>query len=138
MRSRKEPARPRRARTLAAAMIVLALSTMHARAQSSAVTQDGISRAQAVILHCVVPGTLIAVPCGTTANPLVDRLRAVGRAPLTPKQAWTPVAEFAAFGLDAVNFGPGDPRQAHTVQESVPAESLAWSYATLLRFAGDA
>jgi len=71
-----------------------------------------------------------------TGNPLVGRLRAVGDLALTPKQAWTPVAEFAAFGLDAVNFGPGEPRQAHTAGESVSAAALARSFETLTRFAG--
>jgi succinyl-diaminopimelate desuccinylase len=92
---------------------------------------------------CDPYGTLDIIgnaPSGTVAasNPLVTRLRAMGDAPLTPKQAWTPVAEFAAFGLDAVNFGPGDPKQAHTVDESVAQTSLAWAYETLLRFANDA
>ena len=42
-----------------------------------------------------------------TDSPLVDRLREVGDLAVEPKQAWTPVAEFAAQGLDAVNFGLG-------------------------------
>jgi succinyl-diaminopimelate desuccinylase len=48
-----------------------------------------------------------------------------------PKQAWTPVAEFAAAGVDAVNFGPGDPRFAHRRDEQVAVAALARSYDVL-------
>jgi succinyl-diaminopimelate desuccinylase len=72
-----------------------------------------------------------AVPQG---NALVDRLVAAGSLPVAPKQAWTPVAEFAAFGVDAVNFGPGDPRYAHRRDERVAVEALVTSYRTLERF----
>jgi succinyl-diaminopimelate desuccinylase len=63
-------------------------------------------------------------------NPLVDALvQLVG--PPEPKQAWTPVAEFGAVGVDAVNFGPGEPPLAHTVGESVSIEALVRSYELL-------
>lgn len=68
------------------------------------------------------------VPVG---NPWVERLRAVGDLPTEPKQAWTPVAEFAAFGLDAVNFGPGEPAQAHRRDESVSVAALVRAYRVL-------
>lgn len=70
-----------------------------------------------------------------TGNPLVTRLRELGGLELAPKQAWTPVAEFAAAGIDAVNFGPGSPPQAHTVGEQVEIEALVTSYHTLEAFA---
>jgi succinyl-diaminopimelate desuccinylase len=57
-------------------------------------------------------------------NPLVQRLRDTGGFPVTPKQAWTPVAQFAERGLDAVNFGPGAPRYAHTRDEQVEILAL--------------
>jgi succinyl-diaminopimelate desuccinylase len=70
-----------------------------------------------------------------TANALVQRLIAAGDLAVEPKQAWTPVAEFAAAGVDAVNFGPGDPRYAHTRDEQVAVDALVRSYETLERFA---
>jgi succinyl-diaminopimelate desuccinylase len=70
-----------------------------------------------------------------TGNALVQRLVATGDLAVEPKQAWTPVAEFAAAGVDAVNFGPGDPRYAHTRDEQVAVDALVRSYETLERFA---
>jgi succinyl-diaminopimelate desuccinylase len=79
-------------------------------------------------------------PSGTVPpadHPLVRALRrAAGDAPLAPKQAWTPVAEFAAAGVAAINFGPGDPRFAHRRDEQVAIEALERSLAVLMAFAG--
>ena len=69
------------------------------------------------------------------SGPLVDRLRAAGDLSVAPKQAWTPVAEFGAAGIDAVNFGPGDPAQAHRRDESVEIAALVRAYEVLERYA---
>jgi succinyl-diaminopimelate desuccinylase len=69
-----------------------------------------------------------------TGNTLVQALQRAGGLPIEPKQAWTPIAEFAAAGLDAVNFGPGDPAHAHTRDEAVSEAALVRCYETLMRF----
>jgi len=75
-------------------------------------------------------------PSGPVATgPRVDALVAAGELVRAPKQAWTPVAEFALGGLPAVNFGPGDPAQAHRRDESVEIAALVRAYEVLERFA---
>jgi succinyl-diaminopimelate desuccinylase len=69
-------------------------------------------------------------------RPLVSRLRETGGLEVKPKQAWTPVAQFAEAGLDAVNFGPGATRYAHRADEQIEVAELERTYDTLRRFAG--
>lgn len=69
-------------------------------------------------------------------DPLVRALAQVGGLAVEAKQAWTPIAEFAAHGLAAVNFGPGDPAMAHRRDEHVEEAALVRAYETLAAFAG--
>jgi succinyl-diaminopimelate desuccinylase len=69
-------------------------------------------------------------------RPLVERLRHAGELAVRPKQAWTPVAQFAEVGLDAVNFGPGATRYAHRADEQVETAELVRTYEVLSKFAG--
>jgi succinyl-diaminopimelate desuccinylase len=68
-------------------------------------------------------------------NEYTQRLIAAGDLTVAPKQAWTPVAEFAAEGYGAVNFGPGATAQAHRSDEWVEIAALVRAYRVLEAFA---
>jgi len=70
------------------------------------------------------------------SGPLVDELIELSGGPVEPKQAWTPVAEFGAAGIRAVNYGPGEPAQAHRADESVEGDALVVSFETISRLVG--
>jgi succinyl-diaminopimelate desuccinylase len=67
-------------------------------------------------------------------NALLERLRREAELPVEPKQAWTPVAEFAMRGVDAVNLGPGDPELAHRRDERVSVAAMEATKSMLLDF----
>jgi succinyl-diaminopimelate desuccinylase len=64
-------------------------------------------------------------------HPLAVRLCAAVREAPRPKLGWTDVGRFAAHGIPAVNFGPGDSEMAHTPGEFVLRSDLEGVFAGL-------
>lgn len=96
-----------------------------------------VERAKADVLElakgrCAVTFTDLA-PSGRVCaeNPHFLRLVSLSARPAEAKQAWTDVARLSEWGLDAVNFGPGETAQAHQKSESASVKALGESYRVL-------
>jgi succinyl-diaminopimelate desuccinylase len=70
---------------------------------------------------------------GLTAAPAQEFLASVGQPP-AGKLGWTDVSRFAALGVPALNFGPGDPNLAHTREEHVEIGRIQAGAETLRRW----
>jgi succinyl-diaminopimelate desuccinylase len=99
------------------------------REQAEARVRELAGEAEVAILGHSPPAHVVV------DRPLVQRLRAAGAFDVRPKQAWTPVAQFAEAGLDAINLGPGATRFAHRRDERVEIAELVRTYRALERFA---
>jgi len=82
----------------------------------------------------VVDCAVAAAP-GLT-HPLLRSLVDASGAPPRAKLGWTDVARFAARGVPATNFGPGDPNVAHAADERVDRAELEKVHAVLKSLLG--
>ena len=97
-----------------------------------------LEEARSDVLALVGPGAKVdftdlspaALP--NAGHPLVAKLIASGVTSVEPKQAWTDVARFAALGIPAVNFGPGESAQAHQKNESTDCALVFQGYRILV------
>ncbi len=67
-------------------------------------------------------------------NPILGDLIEKFNLPVEAKQAWTDVARLSLYGIDAVNFGPGDPAQAHQKNEYVPIDNVIKNFEIFREF----
>lgn len=78
---------------------------------------------------------LPAAPPGLQSPAAAQLLEAVGGR-FRAKYGWTDVSRFAALGIPALNFGPGDPSFAHTREEQCPVVMITEVAQTLKTWLG--
>jgi len=82
-----------------------------------------------VVVTDLSPG---ALP-GLAAPAAQEFVAATGSTP-SAKYGWTDVSRFAALGIPALNYGPGDPNLAHTRDEHVDTRKITEAAEVLRRF----
>lgn len=67
-------------------------------------------------------------------KPAAAALVAAAGGQVRAKYGWTDVSRFAALGVPAVNYGPGDPNLAHRVDEHVDVDKITAATDVLRRY----
>ncbi|GAT08048.1 succinyl-diaminopimelate desuccinylase [Mycolicibacterium novocastrense] len=67
-------------------------------------------------------------------EPAAAALVAAAGGQVRAKYGWTDVSRFAALGVPAVNYGPGDPNLAHRVDEHVDVDKITATTDVLRRY----
>jgi len=67
-------------------------------------------------------------------NPILKDFVSRFKLPIEAKQAWTDVARLSLYGIDAVNFGPGNSSQAHQRNEYVEIKNIIKNFEIFKNF----
>jgi succinyl-diaminopimelate desuccinylase len=107
-----------------------AVVTLNHRFAPDRTRHDAQAHVEGVLAPHLVEGDSVTVedvadaaPPGLT-HPLLAALRERNALEVRAKLGWTDVSRFAAAGIPATNFGPGDSALAHTRGERVDRASL--------------
>jgi succinyl-diaminopimelate desuccinylase len=107
-----------------------ALVTLNHRFAPDRTSDEALAHVEGVLAPHLAEGDTVTVidvanaaPPGL-AHPLLAALRERNGLEVRAKLGWTDVSRFAAAGIPATNFGPGDAELAHTRDERVDRASL--------------
>jgi succinyl-diaminopimelate desuccinylase len=107
-----------------------AVVTLNHRFAPDRTGDDALTHVEDVLAPYLVEGDTVTVvdvadaaPPGLT-HPLLAALRGRNALEVRAKLGWTDVSRFAAAGIPAANFGPGDSSLAHSKGERVDRASL--------------
>ncbi len=95
-------------------------------AQAEAHVRQAVGEVDGFDVTDMAPAALPALE-----HPVLERVLAATGDVAHAKLGWTDVARFAARGLPATNFGPGDPSLAHSAGECVTRRELDRVYGVL-------
>jgi succinyl-diaminopimelate desuccinylase len=115
----------------------VATVTLNHRFAPDRTLDEARAHVEAVVAPYLEPGDDIEVVDAADAalpglrHPLLSALRARNDLEVRAKLGWTDVSRFAAAGIPAANFGPGDSALAHSRDERVERSSLEVVYRAL-------
>jgi succinyl-diaminopimelate desuccinylase len=94
---------------------------------------EAISELESLVAREADVEVIDEAPAGDVshAHPLLAAWKERNGLLVEPKQAWTDVAQLTAAGIPAINFGPGDPAQAHQAGEFVEVAALVRGFELL-------
>lgn len=101
-------------------------SAAQAEAHLRSIVEPYLDETDRVEIIDVAPAAAPAVD-----HPVIAALIARNGLAVTAKLGWTDVARLATIGIPAANFGPGDPRLAHSAQERITRGSIERTWAAL-------